>query len=129
MSGEFSNVTSGVIARTAAEPARAGTQTTAAVGRARNDASLPPAGQALPAAADRQARRESVEEAVARLQEFARQNQRNLSFTIDESTGRTVIRVTEEATGRLVRQIPSEEVLALARRFEEIGAALIDAVG
>jgi flagellar protein FlaG len=128
MSGEFSNGVNGVIARTAAEPLGAGTQKSASLVRGRDDKSLPPAGQALPAAADREAQREAVRKAVDRIEQFVRENQRSLRFTIDESSGRTVISVIEKDTGQVVRQIPSEEMLALARRFEEAGAALIDEV-
>jgi len=39
--------------------------------------------------------------------------QSNLSFSVDESTGKTIVRVVR-STGELVRQIPSEEALAIA---------------
>jgi flagellar protein FlaG len=33
---------------------------------------------------------------------------------VDESTGKTIVRVFRSSTGELVRQIPSEEALAIA---------------
>ena len=41
-----------------------------------------------------------------------------LSFTVDEPTGRSIIRVVDIETGEVIRQIPSDEVLAFIRQFE-----------
>lgn len=65
-----------------------------------------------------------VEEAVRKLNELVAKQQRDLSFHIDEASGRTVITVLDAATARVVRQIPSEEVLALARALSAMGAFL-----
>lgn len=63
--------------------------------------------------------RKSIESINRVLQD----SQRNLSFSVDESTGKTVVRVVRESNGELVRQIPSEEVLAIAASLES-GQAL-----
>jgi flagellar protein FlaG len=47
-----------------------------------------------------------------------REQQSNLSFSIDESTGKTVVRVVRETTGEVVRQFPSNEVLAIAASLQ-----------
>lgn len=47
-----------------------------------------------------------------------REQQSNLSFSIDESTGKTVVRVVRESTGEVVRQFPSDEVLAIAASLQ-----------
>ena len=46
------------------------------------------------------------------------ESQSNLSFSVDEGTGKTVVRVVRSSTGELVRQIPSEEALAIAASLE-----------
>jgi len=56
-------------------------------------------------------------DAVARLNDFLKQEQRSLEFSVDQSSGRVVIRITDAETDQLIRQIPSEEVLAMARRL------------
>lgn len=66
-----------------------------------------------------------IEAAVRRLNELMAERQRNLSFHVDEASGRTVITVRDAATHRLVRQIPSAEALAVARALEHDGA-LVD---
>jgi len=65
--------------------------------------------------------------AVRRLNELMAERQRNLSFHVDEASGRTVITVLDATNSKVVRQIPSEEVLALARALEN-ARGLIDAL-
>jgi flagellar protein FlaG len=44
---------------------------------------------------------------------------RNLQFSVDEDSGRSVIRVVNAETQELVRQIPSEEALRISRVIKE----------
>ena len=60
-----------------------------------------------------------ISEAVEELNEYARTGHRELSFSIDEDSGRTVIKVMDMDTKEVIRQIPSEEVLKFARMLEE----------
>ncbi|MNE95175.1 flagellar protein FlaG [compost metagenome] len=53
--------------------------------------------------------------------------QRNLNFSIDESTGRVVVKVIDGESGDGVRQIPSEEVLKLAARLGDMRSLMFDA--
>ena len=64
--------------------------------------------------------REKIDKVVSELKEFVQTMQRDLNFHVDDATGRVVIRVVESSTNKVVRQIPEEEVLALARRLEEM---------
>ena len=64
--------------------------------------------------------REKLDKVVSELKEFVQTMQRDLNFHVDDATGRVVVRVVETSTNKVVRQIPEEEVLALARRLEEM---------
>lgn len=46
--------------------------------------------------------------------------QRNLNFSIDDSTGQTVVKVIDAESEEVIRQFPSEEMLALARHLSEL---------
>jgi flagellar protein FlaG len=46
------------------------------------------------------------------------QAQRELRFSVDEDSGRTLVYVLQPETGEVVRQIPSEVVLAMAEMLE-----------
>ena len=48
---------------------------------------------------------------------------RELDFYIDEPTGQTVITVRDRETDQVIRQIPSEEILAVAERINEMQQA------
>jgi flagellar protein FlaG len=67
-----------------------------------------------------------LSQALEQLTKLARSKARDLQFSVDEVSGRTVITVINASTAEIVRQIPSEEVLALARNSDGFGA-LIDA--
>ena len=61
-----------------------------------------------------------IREAISEINEFVQSVQRDLSFNMDESSGRTVIRVIDRDSGDLIRQIPSEEVLAIASQIRGV---------
>ena len=49
----------------------------------------------------------------------------SLAFSIDDSTGKTIIRITDAQTGEMIRQIPSEEMLEIARSLDKMQGALL----
>lgn len=57
---------------------------------------------------------------MSQLSNYVQNVQRNLNFSIDESSGQTVIKVIDSESDEVIRQIPSEEMLALARRLNEL---------
>lgn len=65
------------------------------------------------------AKRADVFEAMSKIQNYAHKVERNLNFSVDEGSGKTVIKVVDSATNELVRQIPAEEVLRIARALEQ----------
>lgn len=60
-----------------------------------------------------------LEAAVANLNDRVQQVQRDLLFSVDDSSGRTVVRVVNAETEEVVRQIPSEEVLRISRNIQD----------
>ena len=88
--------------------------------------SVPQDGTQTPhAATQANANDEPVEEqlvaAVSDISEFVQQVHRELQFSIDKESGRTVVRVVNADTDEVVRQIPAEEALKLARHLAEAG--------
>lgn len=72
-------------------------------------------------------KREDVEQAVSDIRDFVRSSQRNLDFSIDDSTGRVVVKVIATDTGDVIRQIPSENLLKLAQSLTDASSVLFDA--
>lgn len=71
----------------------------------------------------RQESRPSMEEqlqaAVAQMNEYVQNTQRDLRFSYDDTTGNTVVRVLDRQTEEVIRQIPDEVFLRLARSLKE----------
>ncbi|WP_108649700.1 flagellar protein FlaG [Dongshaea marina] len=65
---------------------------------------------------DPQAVRETMETLNAHVQLM----QRQISFSVDESSGRQVIMVFDKNTGEAIKQIPSEDLLQLARNLDKV---------
>jgi flagellar protein FlaG len=67
---------------------------------------------------------ESVGDAVTKVRDFVQVVRRDLEFSVDEDTGRTIITVLDSASGEVVRQIPPEEILAIAENLAEVQGIL-----
>ncbi len=57
----------------------------------------------------------SLKGVVSSLNRFIQNYRRDMQFSIDESSGRVVVKVIDMETHEVIRQIPCEEVMALAR--------------
>jgi flagellar protein FlaG len=72
----------------------------------------------------------TVEETTAavaqHLESYLRSVGRSVQFSIDTTSGDTVVSVRDAATGDVIRQIPSEEALRLARALGAQGNSLVD---
>ena len=68
-----------------------------------------------------------VDEAVTSIQSFVQNIRRDLNFSVDDSSGRVVVKVTDGASGEVIRQLPSEEALRLAENLEEVRSLLFKA--
>lgn len=71
-------------------------------------------------------KREELEQAVTDIREFVQASQRQLDFSIDDSTGRVVVKVIATESGDVIRQIPSETALKLAQSLSQASSLLFD---
>ena len=63
---------------------------------------------------------EALGQAVSKLNDYVQNIRRTLSFSISETTGRTIIEVYDSETDELIRQIPPDQTVKLAENLEEI---------
>ncbi|MDO7895347.1 flagellar protein FlaG [Pseudomonas citrulli] len=75
---------------------------------------------------DAEPKREDLEKAVTDIQEFVQAAQRKLDFSIDDSTGRVVVKVIATENGTVIRQIPSEAALKLAQSLSDASNLLFN---
>ena len=62
---------------------------------------------------------EALEKVVSQLNSYIQNTQRDVDFSVDDSTGRVVVRVIDSESEEVIRQIPSEEMLAISRHLVE----------
>jgi flagellar protein FlaG len=67
-----------------------------------------------------------LEKVAIQLQEFIGTMTRGLEFSVDEDSGRDVIKVIDKKSGELIKQYPSEEVLSLVSKLSEATGTFID---
>ncbi|WP_120993200.1 flagellar protein FlaG [Stutzerimonas urumqiensis] len=70
---------------------------------------------------------EQVDSALAEMKAFAQRIERNLDFSVDDSSGQVVVKVIDGDSGDVIRQIPSEEILRLSERLEDMRSLLFQA--
>ena len=68
-----------------------------------------------------------LELAVQEIEKFVQSIKRNLEFSIDEHSGKVIVKVIASETGEVVRQIPSAEALKLADSLANASHVLFDA--
>lgn len=80
-----------------------------------------------PAKATDKAGAKDLAAAVDNVKELATGLNRNLQFSVDRDTGKTIVRIVDAENGEVVRQIPSEEFLALSKNLNELQGMLLHA--
>jgi flagellar protein FlaG len=66
-----------------------------------------------------------LQEAVRRAADVVHKLASDLLFSLDQETGKTVIKIVDSRTNEVIRQIPSEEVLAISRNLDRIEGLLL----
>ncbi|HHJ17645.1 MAG TPA: flagellar protein FlaG [Gammaproteobacteria bacterium] len=85
----------------------------------RRNESAAASGQLLPPdSTEEPADSEQVESAVSKISDYVQNFQRDLQFSVDKASGRTIIKVVDSETDQVIRQIPSEETLRIAEQLD-----------
>lgn len=66
-----------------------------------------------------------LQEAVNEMARAIEPVAQNLRFSIDEDTGKTVVKVVDTHTDEVIRQIPSEELIAISRALNKLQGVLL----
>ncbi|OGQ58254.1 MAG: hypothetical protein A3J24_00680 [Deltaproteobacteria bacterium RIFCSPLOWO2_02_FULL_53_8] len=95
-----------------------------------NVAAQPSASLELPQAAakpvaEQQASTEQVKSAVENINRALKQSNKNLEFSVDESTKKQMFKLKDSETGDVIRQYPTEEMLAISRAIDQVQQGLL----
>ncbi|MEK1909156.1 MAG: flagellar protein FlaG [Pseudomonas chlororaphis] len=74
-----------------------------------------------------QTERDKLKMAIQEIEKFVQSVKRNLEFSIDEPSGKVVVKVIASDSGEVIRQIPNEEVLKLANSLNDASSLLFSA--
>lgn len=69
---------------------------------------------------------ERLAEVVEGLNSRMRQLQRSLRFSVDDGSGRIVVKVIDRDTDEVIRQIPSDEMLAMMKHISDVDGHIFD---
>lgn len=70
---------------------------------------------------------EALKAAVKDIEKYVQSVRRNLEFSIDEASGKVVVKVIASETGEVVRQLPSAEALKIADSLHNAHSLLFNA--
>ncbi|MCE2595598.1 flagellar protein FlaG [Motilimonas cestriensis] len=70
-----------------------------------------------------------VEDAISTVHKFIDSNKRGVSFSIDDSTEKMVIKVIDKNTNETVKQMPSEEFLKIAEKIKALETDFSSKIG
>jgi len=85
-----------------------------------------PVSVAQPVTANNQSSEEQIKQAVQKIQGAVDNLAQNLRFSVDEDTGKTIIKVVDAHTEELIRQIPTEDAVELARTMDKVQGLLFN---
>lgn len=77
-------------------------------------------------AKDKQPTKQQVDVVVKELNEFMESTNRGLSFSVDEQLGIDVVSVMDLETEEVIRQIPSEDLVVLRKKMDDIAGILFE---
>lgn len=63
---------------------------------------------------------EKMQKAAEQLNQFMKNGQRSLDFSVDKNTNQVVVQVVDKSTKEIVRQIPGPEAIKLAQNLEQM---------
>ncbi len=69
---------------------------------------------------------EKLQQATEAMGKIAEAMNSHLKFSVDKSTGKTVVKIVNGNTGEVIRQIPPEETLRIMSKMRDVIGILFD---
>lgn len=64
--------------------------------------------------------------AVDAINDFLKSSSSNIEFSIDEDSGKTIVKLMDKETNTVLRQYPSKEALAIAKDIDKLQGLLVN---
>lgn len=85
-----------------------------------------PVSTAQPATNHQPGSEEQIKQAVQKIQGAVDNLAQNLRFSVDEDTGKTIIKVVDAHTEEVIRQFPTEQAIEIARTLDKVQGLLFN---
>jgi len=69
--------------------------------------------------------KDAIQDATKRLQDFVSEVRGDIQFSMDNDSGKTVVKVVDRNTKEVIRQFPSEEAIELAKALDRFQGLLV----
>lgn len=66
-----------------------------------------------------------LQDAVKSMNDFVGTINNSLKFSVDDETGKTIVKVMDIETKEVIKQIPSEEMIAIAKAVDQLKGLLV----
>jgi flagellar protein FlaG len=89
---------------------------------------LPDNGLRVPAAGTAQSAESqaaNLKQAIDAINRFLQPVSGDIEFSVDEDSGRTLVKIVDTKTNTVLRQYPSEQVLAIAKELDKLQGLLV----
>ncbi len=97
-------------------PAPSATQAARPVGTAPSSGVAPP----VPASVPQPQTQAELGKAAREINAFIQPAAASIEFSLDDETGRTIVKMIDRETNTVIRQIPNEEVLKIAQALDRL---------
>ncbi len=67
-----------------------------------------------------------IQEAIAEINKAVKKVPTSLDFSVDETSKRFVVQVTDTSTGEVIRKLPGDAVLRIAKQLESLKGVVFD---
>jgi flagellar protein FlaG len=69
---------------------------------------------------------QDITDTIDEMNRFLESMKRNISFSIDEESGQSIILVKDSENDQIIRQLPSEELIVLRKKMDDVAGILFD---
>ncbi|MGL5630990.1 MAG: flagellar protein FlaG [Azovibrio sp.] len=69
---------------------------------------------------------QALNRSVETMNKLMKSLNNSLRFSVDEDTGKTVVKVIDSTTQEVIKQFPSEEALALTKALDKVTGLLVE---
>ncbi len=69
--------------------------------------------------------KETLNNAVQKLQDFVAKSSADVAFSVDESSGTNIVQVIDRSSKEVLRQIPSKEAIAISQAIDRLQGLLV----